>query len=219
MSCPLRSVSYRMSSVAKLHLGKTAIFICDIQTKFRTAIHSYDNVIKTANKMLKLAKILQIPVIVTEQNPKGLGSTVPELLESLEPLGPLHLGTFGKSLFSMCTDEFNDCLKKNDIKSCIIVGIESHVCVLQSTLDLLEQGYDVHILADGVSSCNKEEIPYALARMRQSGAIITTSECVAFQLQVDAKNPTFKAFSNLIKEEKESTKDVLQTLLPTRSLL
>jgi hypothetical protein len=111
--------------------------------------------------------------------------------------------------------------------------------VLQSTLDLLEHGYDVHVLADGVSSCNKEEVPWALERMRQAGAQITTSESLLFQLQgknglfpplrcaalfvhgrvllvVDASRPNFKAFSNVIKEEKEATAQALQTLLPIR---
>jgi hypothetical protein len=102
-------------------------------------------------------------------------------------------------------------------------------------LDLLELGYDVHVLADGVSSCNKEEVPWALERMRQAGAQITTSESMLFQLQgnafflrrcdvllvnhaglVDASRPNFKAFANVIKEEKEATLQTLQTLLPTR---
>jgi Isochorismatase family len=105
--------------------------------------------------------------------------------------------------------------------------------VLQSTLDLLEKEYDVHVLADGVSSCNKEEVPWALERMRQAGAQITTSESMLFQLQgtvfspcyelsltrlarylVDASSPNFRAFSKIIKEEKEATAQTLQTLLP-----
>jgi hypothetical protein len=107
--------------------------------------------------------------------------------------------------------------------------------VLQSTLDFLEHGYDVHVLADGVSSCNKEEVPLALERMRQAGAQITTSESMLFQLQgayftphcphgdikgerrlVDASNLNFKAFANVIKAEKETTTQTLQTLLPVR---
>jgi len=109
---------------------------------------------------------------------------------------------------------------------------QSHICVLQSTLDLLESGRDVHVLADGVSSCNREEVPYALARMRQAGAHITTSESMAFQLQselffvlrvigtitdiwiqVDANMPSFKAFAAIIKDEKNTTTNTLENLL------
>ena len=111
--------------------------------------------------------------------------------------------------------------------------------MLQTTLDLLEGGYDVHVIADGVSSCNPEEIPIALERMRQAGAQITTSESIAFQLQSrpsatcagqlkselrltlpcigDASLPTFKPFSSLIKEEKNATRDSLQKLLPSHT--
>lgn len=103
----------------------------------------------------------------------------------------------------MATPEFLSLLNKRPFQSLVLMGIEvrsilshnvifrtdragpekSHICVLQSTLDLLEQGYDVHVVADGVSSCNKEEVPWALERMRQAGAQITTSESILFQLQ------------------------------------
>jgi len=167
--------------------------------------------------MVQLAKVLDIPVVVTEQNSRALGSTVPEI--DLQTLGPLHLKTVEKTLFSMFTPEVEAILKKHDLKSVVLFGIESHVCVLQSSLDLLENGYDVHVLADGVSSCNREEVPYALAGMRQAGVKITTSESAAFQLQRDANKPFFKAFSTIIKNEKTNTQKTMQTLLPYQSLL
>ncbi|GBE79220.1 hypothetical protein SCP_0204170 [Sparassis crispa] len=206
-----------LSSVVKLVPGRTVFFVCDIQTRFRTAIHGYDHVIGTAAKMLKFAKILDVPVVITEQNPKALGSTVPEL--DVAPLGPLYLGTVPKTLFSMVTPEVKTLLRERKFQSVVLFGIEAHVCVLQSTLDLREAGYDVHVLADGVSSCNPEEVPYALARMRQAGAQITTSESIAFQLQHDAARPNFKQFSNAIKEEKDTTTTILEALLRPRSLL
>ena len=113
--------------------------------------------------------------------------------------------------------------------------VQCHICVLISVLDLLSLGYDVHVLADGVSSSNKEEIPFALDRMRQAGACVGTSESVAFQLQcmfaslifvaqsingrttVDCAKPNFKIFAKAIKEEKENTRAVLQTMLPLKS--
>ena len=109
--------------------------------------------------------------------------------------------------------------------------------MLQTALDLLERGYDVHVLADGVSSCNKEEIPWALARMRQAGVQITTSESAAFQIMgkifrhrlserpyvffslADSAEPNFKTFAGLIKQESETTKSAIAALLgPTNSV-
>jgi len=199
-----------MPSVVKLLPHGTIFFVCDIQTRFRPAIHGFDDVVATANKMLKLATIFEVPVMTTVQNSKALGPTVPEL--DMESLGSLHLGTIDKTLFSMLTPEVKTILDSRNIKSVVLFGIESHVCVLQSTLDLLSAGYDVHVLADGVSSCNKEEVPIALAKMRQAGAQITTSESAAFQLQCDSSLPSFKAFSAVIKEEKDITRRTLESL-------
>ncbi|KAG2159044.1 Isochorismatase-like protein [Suillus bovinus] len=168
--------------------------------------------------MLKIAKVLEIPVVVTEQNPKGLGNTIPDI--DLPSLGPLLLATIEKGLFSMVTPEVKALLyERPQVKSVVLFGIESHVCVLQSALDFIEAGYNVHVIADGVSSSNKEEIPFALARIRQSGGYITTSESAAFQLQRDAGVPGFKSFSNIIKEEKDNTVRTLQKLLQHRAVL
>ena len=132
----------------------------------------------------------------------ALGSTAPDI--EISSLGPLHLATIPKTLFSMVTPEVKDILKnKSHVKSVALFGIEvsrtrfhrkpaasfqtvsgqAHVCVLQTALDLIDLGYNVHLIADGVSSCNIEEVPIALNRIRQAGGQITTSESVAFQLQ------------------------------------
>lgn len=206
-----------MAHLVKPVPHQTVFFVCDIQSRFRNAIHGFEEMVSMASKMLKFATILEVPVVFTEQNPKALGSTVPEL--SSVPLGQLHLGTIDKTLFSMATPEVKSILEARSIKSIVLFGIEAHVCVLQSTLDLLQLGYDVYVLADGVSSCNKEEVPLALARMRQAGAQITTSESLLFQLQQDSSNPTFKAFSSAIKAEKETTQSAVQKLLTLRSAL
>ncbi|TFY59083.1 hypothetical protein EVG20_g7913 [Dentipellis fragilis] len=198
-----------VTKVTKVLPGRSVFFVCDVQTRFRNAIFGFPEMVATASKMLKSPSH---EGIVT-----ALGPTVPEL--PAEPLGDLHLGTIEKTLFSMATSEVIAILKERDLKSVILFGIESHVCVLQSTLDLLELGYDVHIVADGVASCNKEEVPIALARMRQAGAQITTSESVLFQLQRDSSKPGFKAFSKVIKEEKDATQQSISTLLSMRSLL
>ncbi|TFK85896.1 Isochorismatase hydrolase [Polyporus arcularius HHB13444] len=206
-----------MAAVTRLIPGRSVLFVCDVQTRFRTFVHGFDHVVATGTKMFKLAKVLDLPVIVTEQNPRALGSTVPELDTS--PLGSLFLGAYEKTAFSMAIPPVMELLQKHDLKSVILFGIESHVCVLQSALDLLERGYDVHVLADGISSTRKEEVPIAVERMRRAGAQITTSESAAFELQADANKPNFKFFSRIIKEEGESTTKALGGLVTSYSKL
>ncbi|KAL0949813.1 hypothetical protein HGRIS_009848 [Hohenbuehelia grisea] len=196
--------------------AKTLFFLCDVQTRFRNAIHGFDQVATTANKLLKVASILGCGVVATTQNAKALGPIVPEI--DLEGLGSLHLGTFDKTLFSMFVPEVKAILaSRPEVDAIVLFGIESHVCVLQTALSLLDPSsapaYTVYIPADGVSSCNKTEVPIALARLREAGAIITTSESIAFQLVSDSARPEFKAFSTLIKESKDSTKAAGEALL------
>ncbi|CAG8680364.1 8363_t:CDS:2, partial [Gigaspora rosea] len=163
-------------NIMKIHKEKTAFFLCDIQEKFRPHIHQFLSVVSTAQKM----------------NPGALGHTVQELDVSTAEV-------ITKTKFSMYEEKTKNILKERSIKSV------AHVCVLQTTLDLLEDNYDVHVLADGVSSINYPEIDIALQRLRQAGASVTTSESILFQLLGDATHSKFKQISNLIKEYKEAT--------------
>ncbi|SAM85288.1 related to Isochorismatase domain-containing protein 2, mitochondrial [Ustilago bromivora] len=200
---------------ARIELPKTAFFLCDMQERFKTAIANFDLITTTCARMLKAAKILHVPVFTTEQNPKALGATVSPLSDLLKELPELSsTAVHPKTKFSMDLPDITDRWLKSagDIKHVVIFGIESHVCVLQTTLDLLDRGIQVHVIKDGVSSCNVGEIDVALERMRDSGAKITTSESVLFQMLVDASHPKFKAISGLIKEEKQQIKDAVNTL-------
>ncbi|EKM59581.1 uncharacterized protein PHACADRAFT_250173, partial [Phanerochaete carnosa HHB-10118-sp] len=201
--------------VTKIVPEQSAFLLCDLQTRFKPAIYQFDKIVMTVSKMVQIAKVVGVPMIVSTQNARALGDTVPEI--DLQGMGPLHLGTFDKSTFSMATPDVMSTLQQHNIKSVILMGIELHICILMSCLDLLALGYEVHVLADGVSSSNKEEISIAFDRLRQAGAIIGTSESVAFQLQVDSAKPNFKIFAKTIKEEKENTREVLQTLLPVKA--
>ncbi|KAI8079789.1 Isochorismatase-like protein [Halteromyces radiatus] len=189
-----------LPKIAKLTPQTTALFICDIQERFKGVIWQYPSVISVAGKMIKASKHLDIPMVVTEQYPKGLGATVAELDISDAKI------CLPKTKFSMFLPEIHQLLQKHNTKSVLLLGIESHVCVLQTALDLLDNSYDVHVLADGVSSSNYPEIDIALARMKQAGAVITTSESALFQLVQDAKHEKFKGISNLVKEYSEATK-------------
>ncbi|KAL1603264.1 hypothetical protein SLS59_004360 [Nothophoma quercina] len=105
-----------------------------------------------------------------------------------------------------------DPLRANGPISAIIVGIESHICVTQTTIDLLRAGHKVYVIADGVSSCNKEEVPIALARLRHEGAVVTTSESFIYEAVGDAGRPEFKEIIKVVKDTSASTKESLQTL-------
>ncbi|RKO88336.1 Isochorismatase-like protein, partial [Blyttiomyces helicus] len=157
---------------------------------------------------LSAARILQVPVLVTEQNPRALGATVAEVdLQSVEAK------VLPKTKFSMYVPEIEAEMKRLQTKSVVLYGIESHVCVLQTALEILETGRHVYVLADGVSSANRAEIPIALSRLRSAGAVVTTSESILFQLLHDSNHEKFRAISGLIKEHKDRTKDTLETLV------
>ncbi|KAF8607656.1 Isochorismatase hydrolase [Ceratobasidium sp. AG-I] len=195
----------------KVDPARTAFFICDLQERIRGVIWKFDDIVYTSNKMLKMAKILNVPVLTTEQHPRVFGNTVPELM--YDHLDNLQLGIYPKTKFSMITPEVEEIIQRNRINGVVLMGIETQICITQTTIDLLQRGIDVHVLADGVSSCNREEIPWALARMRQAGAQITTSESMLYQLIGDASGPAFRAFGAAMKDEREKSKQVLASLL------
>ncbi|GAA5882810.1 hypothetical protein JCM16303_002469 [Sporobolomyces ruberrimus] len=217
--------------VARLIPSKTAFLCCDIQERFRFHIHSYHSVMAIADKMIRAAKILDVPVIATEQRPQALpfpaakpsptslialGSTVPLPLMELPPHLHPDWSPLAKTAFSMMVPQVEQQLEEWQTKSVVLFGIESHVCVLQTALDCLDKGIDVHVLADGVSSCNGDEVGIALKRMRDAGAMVTTSESALFQLIHDASHPAFRSLVGLVKETKEPTKQALNDLIAGR---
>ncbi|KAL5370954.1 hypothetical protein PMIN02_012979 [Paraphaeosphaeria minitans] len=157
-------------------------------------------------------QILQIPVLATTQNKARLGETVPELMLDA-PAGIKTLVHADKTLFSMLTPEVRTAMASlASPLSCVIVGIESHICVTQTALALLREGHTVYVIADGVSSVNKEEVPIALARLRHAGAQVVTSESWMYEAVGDANTPEFKELIKLVKESAQSTRESLQAL-------
>ncbi|XP_063292130.1 isochorismatase domain-containing protein 2 [Pelobates fuscus] len=183
-----------LNRIGKLSQPSSVLFLCDLQEKFRHNIAFFPQIVSVAARMLQAAKILEVPIIITEQYPKGLGPTVPEL-------GADGLIKYSKTCFSMLTSDVQDKLQSiGERQSVILCGIETQACIMSTTLDLLDKGFDVHIVADACSSRSQIDRFVALSRMKQSGAFLTTSELVILQLLQDAAHPRFKEVQNIIKE-------------------
>lgn len=140
--------------IGRLAPASSVLFVCDVQEVFRNSIYQMPTVVHGTNSLVSAAKVLDMPIVVTTQYVARLGDTVAEINQNLEDAARKKV--FDKTLFSMMTDEVvahveND-LGQEKPKSVILCGIEGHVCVLQTCLDLLERGYDVHVVADAVSS-------------------------------------------------------------------
>ena len=168
----------------------------------------------TSRLLLKTSKILEIPTIITEQYPKGLGSTTSFLREEIDSKSKV----FEKTLFSIWTPEvqqyLNEIHKNNDIerKQAIVCGIEAHICVFQSCMDLLNNGYEVHLLVDGTSSSKSLDRETALGRLRDAGCYLTTAECVIFDLMRDTKHNKFKEMSSIIKRQNKDLQEITESL-------
>ncbi|MCK4863975.1 MAG: hydrolase [Gammaproteobacteria bacterium] len=180
------------------HAQHSQLLIIDIQERLASAMPAdvLENVIKNNNVLVKAAKELDIPVIHSEQYPKGLGNTVAEITEQL----PETSVSIEKTCFSCSeTEGFHDLLAKNKRQQIIISGMESHVCVLQSAIQLQRHGYTVYVVEDAICSRKKLNHRNAIDRLRQSGIIVSNVESVLFEWLRDATHPKFKILSKLIK--------------------
>jgi isochorismate hydrolase len=172
------------------------IAIVDIQVKLSMAMPADDmkNVIKNSSVLLQAANLMAIPVIVTEQYPQGLGETVQDLAQYLLKSKPI-----AKTAFSACGEpKFNQQLH-HDKSQIILAGMETHICVLQTALDLFAQGKQVFVVEDAVISRDANNKSNALKRLRSAGCVITNTESVLFEWLGDANHEDFKALSKLIR--------------------
>ncbi|KAI8501019.1 Isochorismatase domain-containing protein 2, mitochondrial [Branchiostoma belcheri] len=186
--------------LGKVGVDTSALFLCDMQEKFRPNIRYFPQIVHVASRMLKAAQILEMPVVVTEQYPKGLGPTVAEL-------GDISgAKKVSKTCFTMCVPDVMEHVRQSaGVKSVILCGIETQACIQRTALDLLEQDFDVHVIADAVSSRSMVDRMYAIERLRQSGAFITTSEGMLLQLLGDAAHPKFREVQKVIMESAPDT--------------
>jgi nicotinamidase-related amidase len=175
----------------------SVLVIIDVQQRLAAAMPELDAsiLVKQTSVLLTGAKALNVPVIVTEQYPKGLGHTEPDLLSMLSD----DAVVIEKTCFScMQSDEFGHTLSALGRQHVIVVGMESHICVMQTVLALKHAGYDVSVVEDAVCSRNDAHKANALHRMRHNGVTVTNAESVLFEWLGDAKHPEFRALSKLI---------------------
>ena len=173
------------------------LLIIDVQTKLGGAMPGkvFDRVVKNATLLLKTAQRMGMPILVSEQYPKGLGPSDPGLAENLSESTP----RFEKTCFSCANAEgFVDTLKGAQRPQAILVGMEAHVCVLQTAFGLAQQGFQVFVVEDAICSRRLENYQNALARMQQGGIVLTNAESVVFEWLKDARNEHFKAIAELL---------------------
>ena len=167
----------------------------DVQEKLFPHISNKEELEKNLLILIKGLKLHNIPIIVNEQYKKGIGETIPSLKELID-----SYPHFEKTAFSCCGNEDGlAAIKATGKKFVILAGIETHVCVLQTALDLLEEGLQPVLVTDCVNSRKEKDKEMAIMRLVQAGVIPTTYESLLFELTVNAKNPCFKEISSLVK--------------------
>ena len=182
----------------RLDADRAMLLVIDVQTKLLPLIEGHEEVVAGIRQLLRGAAIFDLPVLATEQYPKGIGRTV-------EPVAELYRGgqvpVLEKTAFSCCGDEdVGQALREIDRPQIIACGIEAHVCVQQTVLDLLAMDHQVWVCADAVGSRRGLDLDLGLSRMQQAGAAVTTVEAVLFELCEACDAPKFKQLLELVKE-------------------
>ena len=179
----------------RLTRTKAGLVVVDVQERLLPAIFEQQRVVQNTVRLIQGGTVLQVPIFATEQYRKGLGPTVPEVAATIPGFAPME-----KLAFSACgAAGFIPALKKKKVSQAILCGIEAHVCVSQTCLDLLEKGFRVFVVADAVSSRTPENYRIGLDRMRAAGAVIVSTEMVLFELLEQAGTAEFKQILNLVK--------------------
>ena len=186
---------------------RSVLLVIDVQGKLAEMVHEGEQLRARVGKMMRLAQLFKVPVVLTEQYPSGLGATVPELREVFDKLEQ-EKHHFEKNAFGCCGEPGFDQLLRRVASGregggpvdVVVTGMETHVCVQQTVLELLHQGYRAVVVADAVSGRVPAYHELALARFRQCGAVITCYESVAFEWAQSKDHACFKEMSAIIKE-------------------
>lgn len=178
-----------------LDTDTTVLVVIDLQEKLVRPMHQADALIDNQHRLISGMLALGVPLLCTEQNPKGLGRTLPDIADLLGGVEPI-----GKNCFS-CTysEAFMEELRRLDRKNVLLAGIETHICVYQTALGLIREGYHVEVVADACSSRRAENNRIGLYKASNAGAEITSVETALFELLKIAEGPVFKEILQIVK--------------------
>ncbi len=178
-----------------LEIGNVCFIVVDVQGKLAQLMYDKQALFKNIQILIKAAKILDIPLLWCQQCPDTLGPTIPEIAELLAGNEPIN-----KAIFSCCgEDAFNTKLQALNRRQVLLCGIETHVCIYQTSVDLLRKGFEVNVIADAVSSRTQENKNIAISRMAAEGMKVSCTEMALFELLKTAEHPQFKQIAKLIK--------------------
>lgn len=179
----------------RINVEDSLFCLVDVQERLFPHVTNNEEIEKKLITLIKGLKVLEVPFIVNEQYKKGIGETIPSLKELVS-----EYPHFEKTTFSCCKNEPTmEAIKSTGKKNVIVAGIETHVCVLQTCIDLLEAGLQPILVTDCVTSRKQNDTDVAIQRLIQAGVIPTTYESILFELTLNAKNPVFKEISKLVK--------------------
>jgi isochorismate hydrolase len=183
------------SESGRIVRARTGLLVVDLQERLLPAMHEREGLLVNVRRLARGAGLMGLPLWVTEQYPKGLGTTVPELREVLGGVQAVE-----KLTFSACgAAGLMEGMVAREVSEVVLCGIEAHVCVTQSCLDLLDAGMRVFVVADAVASRTAANCEFGIDRMRRAGAIVVSTEMILFELMATAGAPEFKELQRLVK--------------------
>ncbi len=178
-----------------LTLEKTVLVIVDVQGKLAHLMYEKKRLFENLQKVIKGIQVLEVPLLWVEQNPEGLGPTIPEVASLLSDIQPIS-----KLSFSCCrNDRFMQALKASNRSQVLIAGIETHICIYQTAVDLMDLEYDVQVVTDAVSSRTAEDREIGLQKMRDANISLTSTETALFELLKVAGGTRFKEILKIVK--------------------
>ncbi len=184
--------------ISRLQEKNCGLLVIDLQEKFAPRIQNWDYVVAGCIRLIKFFRLINAPIVITEQYPKGLGATIPSVKVALEGTGVSYTE---KTEFSSCgADNLKKDVLKHNRSQWLVCGIEAHVCIQQTVFDLLEMNQEVFLAEDAISAQRMEDREVALRRMASLGVAISTSESLIFETLKDAKHPLFKQASTIVKD-------------------